>query len=85
MTYCSRRKLLRAGLATAALGSTGRSLLHGAPADAATEWVTLGKSGVKVTRLAFGTGSNGGRVQRQLGQQSSPAGALRLRPRDSLL
>jgi aryl-alcohol dehydrogenase-like predicted oxidoreductase len=31
--------------------------------------VTLGKSGVKVTRLAFGTGSNGGRVQRQLGQQ----------------
>jgi len=35
----------------------------------ATEWVTLGKSGVKVTRLAFGTGSNGGRVQRQLGQE----------------
>lgn len=37
--------------------------------DAATEWVTLGKSGVSVTRLAFGTGSNGGRVQRQLGQE----------------
>jgi aryl-alcohol dehydrogenase-like predicted oxidoreductase len=34
----------------------------------ATDWVTLGKSGVKVTRLAFGTGSMGGRVQRQLGQ-----------------
>jgi aryl-alcohol dehydrogenase-like predicted oxidoreductase len=30
--------------------------------------VTLGKSGVKVTRLAFGTGSFSGAVQRQLGQ-----------------
>jgi aryl-alcohol dehydrogenase-like predicted oxidoreductase len=30
--------------------------------------VTLGKSGVKVTRLAFGTGTFGGRTQRELGQ-----------------
>jgi aryl-alcohol dehydrogenase-like predicted oxidoreductase len=30
--------------------------------------VTLGKSGVKVTRLAFGTGTMSGRVQRELGQ-----------------
>src|SRR6185369_14487403 len=35
----------------------------------ATDWVTLGKSGVKVTRLAFGTGTHGGRVQRELGQE----------------
>ena len=34
----------------------------------ATDWVTLGKSGVQVTRLAFGTGSFSGRVQRDLGQ-----------------
>ena len=34
----------------------------------ATDWVTLGKSNVKVTRLAFGTGTHGGRVQRELGQ-----------------
>ncbi|MBI4908087.1 MAG: aldo/keto reductase [Acidobacteria bacterium] len=34
----------------------------------ATDWVTLGNSGVKVTRLAFGTGTRGGRVQRELGQ-----------------
>jgi aryl-alcohol dehydrogenase-like predicted oxidoreductase len=33
-----------------------------------TDWVTLGKSGVKVTRLAFGTGTMSGRVQRELGQ-----------------
>ena len=31
--------------------------------------MTLGDSGVKVTRLAFGTGTNGGRVQRELGQE----------------
>ena len=34
----------------------------------ATDWVTLGKSGVKVTRLAFGTGTFSGRTQRELGQ-----------------
>ena len=34
----------------------------------ATDWVTLGKANVKVTRLAFGTGTHGGRVQRELGQ-----------------
>jgi aryl-alcohol dehydrogenase-like predicted oxidoreductase len=64
----SRRDLLRAGLAAGALGVTARLPLRAAK-DTATEWVTLGKSGVKVTRLAFGTGSNGGRVQRQLGQE----------------
>jgi len=36
---------------------------------AATDWVPLGNSGVKVTRLAFGTGTHGGRVQRELGQE----------------
>jgi aryl-alcohol dehydrogenase-like predicted oxidoreductase len=35
---------------------------------AATDWITLGKSNVKVTRLAFGTGSFSGQVQRNLGQ-----------------
>jgi aryl-alcohol dehydrogenase-like predicted oxidoreductase len=44
-----------------------------APAQAArrsaTDWVTLGNSGVRVTRLAFGTGTFGGKVQRELGQE----------------
>ena len=31
--------------------------------------VTLGRSGVKVTRLALGTGSFSGRIQQQLGQE----------------
>ena len=35
----------------------------------ATDLVTLGRSGVKVTRLAFGTGSFSGQVQRDLGQE----------------
>jgi aryl-alcohol dehydrogenase-like predicted oxidoreductase len=35
----------------------------------ATDVVTLGKSGVKVSRLAFGTGTFSGRVQRELGQE----------------
>jgi aryl-alcohol dehydrogenase-like predicted oxidoreductase len=34
----------------------------------ATDWVTLGRSDVKVTRLAFGTGSMSGHVQESLGQ-----------------
>jgi aryl-alcohol dehydrogenase-like predicted oxidoreductase len=68
MADFSRRDLLRAGLAAGALATTARFPLKAAK-DAATEWVTLGKSGVKVTRLAFGTGSHGGRVQRELGQE----------------
>lgn len=68
MPTFSRRDFLRTGLAAGALGVSGRPWLKAAT-DGATEWVTLGKSGVKVTRLAFGTGSNGGRVQRQLGQE----------------
>jgi len=67
MPRCSRRDFLKAGFAAGALAGTG-SLPLKAAHDYATEWVTLGKSGVKVTRLAFGTGSVGGRVQRQLGQ-----------------
>jgi hypothetical protein len=35
----------------------------------ASDWVKLGTSGVKVTRLAFGTGTYSGRVQRELGQE----------------
>src|SRR5205823_9397939 len=48
----------------------GATLLGAKPTKrAATDWVTLGRSNVKVTRLAFGTGTHGGRVQRELGQE----------------
>jgi len=68
MAHYSRRDFLKTGLAAAALAGAGSLPLRAAP-ETATDWVTLGKSGVKVTRLAFGTGTMGGRVQRELGQE----------------
>lgn len=67
MSHHTRREFLKTGLATGAIAAGGRLAL-GAARQAATDWVTLGKSGVKVTRLAFGTGSFSGQVQRELGQ-----------------
>src|SRR3982074_282017 len=67
MTQCSRRDFLKTGLAAGVLAGTG-SLPLRAARGTATDWVTLGKSGVKVTRLAFGTGTFSGRTQRELGQ-----------------
>lgn len=68
MSDLSRRNFIRAGVAAGALATSG-SLPLRAATDAATEWVTLGRSNVKVTRLAFGTGTHGGRVQQALGQE----------------
>lgn len=68
MANCSRREWLKTGISAAAFAGLG-SLPIKAASGKATDWVTLGKSGVKVTRLAFGTGSNSGRVQRELGQE----------------
>ena len=65
----NRRDFLKAGLSAAALGGLGGSAIAQTGKRSATDWVTLGKSGVKVTRLAFGTGTQSGRVQRDLGQE----------------
>jgi 1-deoxyxylulose-5-phosphate synthase len=65
MDHYSRRTFIKAGVAAGALAGVGA--LH-AERAAATDWVTLGKSNVKVTRLAFGTGSFNGQVQQDLGQ-----------------
>jgi predicted aldo/keto reductase-like oxidoreductase len=62
MALTSRRDFLMGSVAAAAVATA-------APAKRlATDWVTLGKSNVKVTRLAFGTGTHSGAVQRDLGQ-----------------
>lgn len=66
MAHFSRRDFLKAGLTAGALAGAGLPLV--AAGGKATDWVTLGKSNVKVTRLAFGTGTMSGRVQRELGQ-----------------
>jgi aryl-alcohol dehydrogenase-like predicted oxidoreductase len=66
MPRSTRRDFLAATFGAAAvtrLGAQPRKRL-------ATDPVTLGKSNVKVTRLAFGTGTFGGRVQRELGQEA---------------
>ena len=68
MSNYSRRDFLKTGLATVALAGAG-SLPLKAARESATDFVTLGKSGVKVTRLAFGTGTMSGQVQRDLGQK----------------
>jgi len=60
----SRRDFLKTGLAA----SFAATLPAQTAKRTATDWVTLGNSGVKVTRLAFGTGTHAGAVQRALGQ-----------------
>ena len=68
MAHYSRRNFIKTGLAVGVLAGAGGFPLRAERATA-TDWVTLGKSGVKVTRLAFGTGSFSGQVQRDLGQE----------------
>jgi predicted aldo/keto reductase-like oxidoreductase len=67
MAHVTRRDFLKTSLAGTILAGTVKAFP--AAKKAATDWVTLGNSGVKVTRLAFGTGTYGGRVQRELGQE----------------
>ena len=67
MAHFTRREFLKTGLATGALAAS-RGLPLFAQRGSATDLVTLGRSRVKVTRLAFGTGTISGKVQRDLGQ-----------------
>jgi predicted aldo/keto reductase-like oxidoreductase len=68
MTPFTRRDFLKTSIAAGTLASVTASPLHAAP-PSATDTVPLGKCGVNVTRLAFGTGSDNGYVQAALGQQ----------------
>ena len=69
MSRYSRRDFLKATAAAGAIATLGELPLT-AETPKATDWVPLGPSGVKVTRLAFGTGSFSGAVQRDLGQEN---------------
>jgi len=68
MALYSRRDFLKTGLTVGALAGIGSLPLRAEP-KTAIDWVTLGKSDVRVTRLAFGTGSFSGKVQHDLGQE----------------
>jgi len=63
----SRRNFLKTGVAAGALAGVGQ-LAEAKPTRQATDSVVLGRSGIKASRLAFGTGSHGGRIQHELGQ-----------------
>src|SRR5437879_5739881 len=70
MAHSTRRDFRKAGVAATVLSGIGGGAAAAASTKrSATDWVTLGKSNVKVTRLAFGTGTFSGRVQRELGQE----------------
>ena len=71
MADSTRRAFLKSSVGAAVLSGIGGVSASAATTTkrSATDWVTLGKSDVKVTRLALGTGTYSGRVQRELGQQ----------------
>jgi hypothetical protein len=70
VTKLTRREFLAGTVAAGLVAGTSGSIAAAATTrKTATDWVPLGDSGVKVTRLAFGTGTWGGRVQRELGQE----------------
>ena len=69
MPHFTRREFLKTGLAVGTLAASGNLPLS-AQRGSATDMVVLGRSGVKVTRLAFGTGTISGQVQRDLGQEN---------------
>jgi len=67
----TRREFLQHTAAVASAAILSPSLLAAAdksPVRTAVDQVPLGKTGVKLSRLGFGTGSNSGNVQRALGQ-----------------
>jgi aryl-alcohol dehydrogenase-like predicted oxidoreductase len=66
MSGYSRRDFIKTGIAAGTIASVGTLPLQAAKA---TDKVTLGNSGLQVTRLAFGTGSSNGHVQASLGQE----------------
>ena len=67
MSELTRREFLKGGLAAGTL-VVARIPPLVAEHQTATDLVTLGRSGVKVTRLGLGTGTYSGEVQRTLGQ-----------------
>src|ERR1017187_2183562 len=68
MSPTTRRSFLKTGLAAGAMATLG-TLPLGAAKRTATDTAVLGRSNMEVTRLAFGTGTDGGAVQAALGQQ----------------
>ncbi len=70
MSKTTRRDFLKSTVAAGAIAGTGGLATTACSSQkSATDWVTLGNSGLEVTRLALGTGTRGGRIQRELPQE----------------
>ncbi len=66
----NRRNFLTVSIGTAGAAALGgHSRLWSAPTRKATDVVLLGPDKIKLSRLAIGTGTKGGSIQRQLGVQ----------------
>ena len=74
MSRISRRDFLVGATAAAGTVALGRRLSHGAEAKqritSGTDVVALGRSGLKTSVLGIGTGTHGGREQRDIGQDN---------------
>jgi len=69
----ARRDFLKVSASAAGLALFGRGLQASsgtAGVGTAADQVPLGNTGLKLSRLGFGTGSNGGNVQKALGEQT---------------
>ena len=64
-----RREFIRQSATVVGAAFIAPGAAAGSPARA-TDLVTLGRTGVRMPRLGIGTGSNGGDVQRGLGQEA---------------
>ena len=67
----NRRQFLCRSAALAGVALLAPAALNAVPAKklTASDQVTLGKTGLKLSRLGIGTGSNSGKVQRDLGRE----------------
>lgn len=75
MRNVSRRQFLQNTLTAAGAVALGSQSLLTARADTAvkrtaSDQVTLGKTGIKLSRLGMGTGSTSGHIQRDIGQEN---------------
>jgi 1-deoxyxylulose-5-phosphate synthase len=68
MSSYSRRDFLKTGIAAGTVAATAAPALA-TPTRTALDKVVLGRSGVKPTRLAFGTGTDNGYILASLGQK----------------
>jgi aryl-alcohol dehydrogenase-like predicted oxidoreductase len=65
----SRRQFIKGAAVTAGVALTAGSSASAAPAKTATDQITLGNTGIRLSRLGIGTGTISGSVQRSLGHE----------------